>query len=164
MCQSSNSHRSNSTPPAPRGFATTWVPFPLVHDLVDGGMYSTLVEPNLQSKFFHSQGRRFILGITWLKHLPSTELVSLCYYWAANTLAKLMWKPRLVYGMPINIIDDWQRWSRWWLNQPLWKILVKLVQFPKYENQKCSKPPPRWLIICISPSRDFNKWSASVKW
>ena len=37
----------------------------------------------------------------------------------------------------------------WWLNQPLWKILVKLEVFPNFrgENKKCLKPPTSLLWV-----------------
>ena len=41
--------------------------------------------------------------------------------------------------------------SSWWLNQPNWKIVVKLDHFPRVrgENKKHVKPPPSFLWLRI---------------
>ena len=37
--------------------------------------------------------------------------------------------------------------TSWWLNQPIWKILVKLEIFPNFrgENKEYLKTPPSWV-------------------
>ena len=55
-------------------------------------------------------------------------------------------------------VCQWGRYDTSWWFQPIWKILVKLDDFPKYrdENHKYLKPPPRislaihWLTENIS--------------
>ena len=44
--------------------------------------------------------------------------------------------------------------SGWWLNQPIWKILVKLDHFPNFrvENKQSLKPTPRWWLSIIPKS------------
>ena len=71
-------------------------------------------------------------------------------------------------GTPHEEIQRWDRKnaarigvSGWWLNQPIWKILVKIGSFPQIgvENEKYLKPPPRFSNCCnkllwISPKRN----------
>ena len=59
--------------------------------------------------------------------------------------------------------------SSWWLNQPIWKILVNLDHFPKDrgENEKCLKPPPSyiyqamvgWFTLVLYCSRSYHPFS-----
>ena len=58
----------------------------------------------------------------------------------------------------------------WWLNQPLWKILVKLEVFPNFrgENKKCLKPPTSllWVLRARFPMNSVfsHKAQATAKW
>ena len=49
--------------------------------------------------------------------------------------------------------------ASWWLNQPIWKILVKVEHFPKFrdEHKKYLKPPPRW------PSLNHPRWREATR-
>ena len=54
--------------------------------------------------------------------------------------------------MDLLILTTKTKWvAGWWLNQPIWKIWVKLDPSSpsRAENKTFLKPPPRWLIIMV---------------
>ena len=52
------------------------------------------------------------------------------------------------WAKPKPLIRTWTITS-WCLNQPIWKILVKLDHFPRGENKKCLKSPPKWFYWLV---------------
>ena len=58
--------------------------------------------------------------------------------------------------------------TSWWLNQPIWKILVKNGNLPpnRGENLKKMKPPPRWgccFFIQKDTIQENFRWSPKVR-
>ena len=53
--------------------------------------------------------------------------------------------PRIRANTFLSNISTCKPVTSWWLNQPIWKILVKMGIFPNLrgENTKCLKPPAR---------------------
>ena len=80
---------------------------------------------------------------------------------------KLRWRWRL-----LEVITSFERRytsgkslkTSWWLNQPIWKILVKLDHFPRVrgENKKCLKPPLGKMVVFFIVECWF--WRGLLSW
>ncbi len=64
---------------------------------------------------------------------------------------------------------DW--FSSWWLNQPIWKICSSnwMISQNRGENQKCLKPPPSFIGMALmlnlldKPTLQILKWQKPAK-
>ena len=94
---------------------------------------------------------------TFLQDIPKPPVKSIikCYVILTSSETKAIFEVRCLSSFTtfhtwrsIPAILGWIT-SSWWLNQPLWKISVKLEIFPNFrgENKKYLKPEPSWITL-----------------
>ena len=112
--------------------------------------------------YMDPMGTKDLLQIRWWHFFSKVVYDSSCvplsvrfFFWGGRNVffpqKKVEWTPspevNQLQWAPIHVLVGNQityKSSGWWLNQPIWKIFVKIGIFPKVrgENKKYLKPPP----------------------
>ena len=91
-----------------------------------------------------------------------------------NTLAEFFTLPVFLFYSSLlsihrpflNLQTFWESIAGWWLNQPIWKIWVKMGIFPNFrdEHKKYLKPPPRLALPFPFPWPSPNPQPSTPRW